>query len=59
MNQAGCELTYQEKTSGTHAARVELDKLLLQVHPGDTAYIYKLDWLGRSLKHLLDLVADL
>jgi len=32
---------------------------LLQVRPGDTVYIYKLDRLGRSLKHLLDLVADL
>lgn len=29
------------------------------MRPGDTVYIYKLDRLGRSLKHLLDLVADL
>ena len=59
LTQAGCELIYQEKASGALAARVELDKLLLQVRPGDTIYIYKLDRLGRSLKHLLDLVADL
>ena len=59
LTQAGCELIYQEKASGALAARVELDKLLLQVRPGDTVYIYKLDRLGRSLKHLLDLVADL
>ncbi len=59
LTQAGCELIYQEKVSGALAARVELDKLLLQVRPGDTVYIYKLDRLGRSLKHLLDLVAEL
>ena len=59
LTQTGCELIYQEKASGALAARVELDKLLLQVRPGDTVYIYKLDRLGRSLKHLLDLVADL
>ena len=29
------------------------------MRPGDTVYIYKLDRLGRSLKHLLDLLADL
>ena len=57
--QAGCELIYREKASGALATRVELDKLLGQVRPGDTVYIYKLDRLGRSLKHLLDLVADL
>ena len=30
-----------------------------QLRPGDTVYICKLNRLGRSLKHLLDLVADL
>jgi DNA invertase Pin-like site-specific DNA recombinase len=59
LTHAGCELIYQEKASGALAARVELDKLLLQLRPGDTVYSYKLDRLGRSLKHLLDLVADL
>jgi DNA invertase Pin-like site-specific DNA recombinase len=46
LTQAGCALIYQEKASGALAARVELDKLLLQVRPGDTVYIYKLDRLG-------------
>jgi DNA invertase Pin-like site-specific DNA recombinase len=31
----------------------------LRVRPGNTVHIYKLDRLGRSLKHLLDLVAEL
>lgn len=59
LAQAGCEVIYQEKASGALASRVELEKLLLTLRQGDTLYIYKLDRLGRSLKHLLDLVADL
>lgn len=55
---AECELVYQEKASGAQATRPELDKLLAQLRKGDTVYIYKLDRLGRSLRHLLTLVAD-
>ena len=33
--------------------------MLAGLRPGDTVYIYKLDRLGRSLKHLLDMVAEL
>jgi len=46
LTQAGCELIYQEKASGALAVQVEPDKLLLQVRPGDTVYIYKLDRLA-------------
>ncbi len=59
LTRAGCDVIYQEKASGALATRVELEKLLLTLRQGDTLYIYKLDRLGRSLKHLLDLVADL
>ena len=40
-------------------ARPELDRLLASLRTGDTVYVYKLDRLGRSLKHLLDMVAEL
>ncbi|TPG62430.1 recombinase family protein [Hymenobacter nivis] len=59
LTQAGCEVIYQEKASGALATRAELEKLLLTLRKGDTLCIYKLDRLGRSLKHLLELVADL
>jgi DNA invertase Pin-like site-specific DNA recombinase len=36
----------------------ELRTLLTQLRTGDTVYIYKLDRLGRSLKHLLQVVGD-
>jgi DNA invertase Pin-like site-specific DNA recombinase len=38
--------------------RVELDKLLSQIRKDDTLVVYKLDRLGRSLKHLLELVTQ-
>jgi DNA invertase Pin-like site-specific DNA recombinase len=59
LTKAGCDLIYQEKVSGARANRPELDQLLNQLRAGDTVYIYKLDRLGRSLKHLLQVVGDL
>jgi DNA invertase Pin-like site-specific DNA recombinase len=59
LTKAGCEIIHQEKVSGASASRPELDKLLSQLRAGDTVYIYKLDRLGRSLKHLLQVVGDL
>ena len=59
LNKAGCETIFQEKASGATKARPELDRMLAGLRPGDTVYIYKLDRLGRSLKHLLDMVAEL
>jgi len=37
--------------------RPERDHLLASLRPGDTVYIYQLDRLGHSRKHLLDRVA--
>ncbi|RZK29707.1 MAG: recombinase family protein, partial [Hymenobacter sp.] len=59
LAKAGCETIYQEQASGATTARPELDRLLASLRPGDTVTIYKLDRLGRSLKHLLDMVAEL
>jgi hypothetical protein len=56
---AGCETIYQQKVSGASASRPELERLLTQLRSGDTVYIYKLDRLGRSLRHLLKVVGDL
>ena len=53
------KIGYARVSTRDQNLELQLDKLLLQVRPGDTVYIYKLDRLGRSLKHLLDLVADL
>ena len=59
LKNIGCDKIYQEKISGASADRPELKKLLELIREGDTLVIWKLDRLGRSLGHLIALVADL
>jgi DNA invertase Pin-like site-specific DNA recombinase len=58
---AGCapEHIYIDKASGKLARRPELDKALLVLREGDQLVITKLDRLGRSLAHLIELSGGL
>ena len=58
LTKAGCQIIFTEIASGAKTDRVELDKLLNQIRKDDTLVVYKLDRLGRSLKHLLELVTQ-
>lgn len=53
---AGCHRVFQEKASGANDRRVELANLFDHVRPGDTVVVWRLDRLGRSLRHLIDTV---
>ncbi|QBH97279.1 recombinase family protein [Limnobaculum zhutongyuii] len=59
LNRANCELIFEDKISGTKSERPGLKKLLKTVKEGDTVVVWKLDRLGRSVRHLITLVADL
>ncbi len=59
LTEAGCEKVFHEKRSGASKERPELDKLLEHVRKGDVVVVWKLDRLGRSLKHLVELVGHL
>lgn len=59
LNAAGCERIYQDVASGAKTARPAFDELLGQLRPGDVLVIWKLDRMGRSLKHLVELVGSL
>ena len=59
LREAGCEKIFQETASGAKTERRELARLLEQVRDGDVIVIWKLDRLGRSLKHLVELVTQL
>lgn len=57
---AGCDLIFGDHgVSGAVAHRLGLDDLLTSLQPGDTLVVWKLDRLGRSTVHLLQLLSDL
>ncbi|RIJ78116.1 recombinase family protein [Nakamurella silvestris] len=57
---AGCDEVYIDRASGKLARRPNLDKALLSANrAGDQLVITKLDRLGRSLEHLIDLSTTL
>jgi len=56
---SGCQKFFEDKVSGTRADRPGLSKALEMLREGDTLVVWKLDRLGRSVKHLVDLVGKL
>jgi DNA invertase Pin-like site-specific DNA recombinase len=56
---AGCYRVFTETASGARADRPVLEQVLDQLRPGDTLVVWKLDRLGRSLRHLVDTVTGL
>jgi DNA invertase Pin-like site-specific DNA recombinase len=59
LKQAGCEEIYTDKISGTKATRPGLTEALSHLRAGDTFVVWRLDRLGRSLRHLIDTMTDL
>lgn len=59
LEKAGCEKIYQEKISGATKHRPELDNMISNLRNDDEVYVWRLDRLGRSLKHIIDLVLSL
>lgn len=55
----GCERFFTDTVSGAKTARPGLDEILKEARAKDVIVIWKLDRLGRSLKHLVELVAKL
>lgn len=56
---AGCGRVFTDTISGAKSSRPGLDECLAFLRPGDCLVVWKLDRLGRSLRHLIDLMADL
>src|SRR5215217_4855322 len=59
LERAGCYRVFTETASGTRSDRPTLVQVLDQLRPGDTLVVWKLDRLGRSLRHLVDTVTGL
>ena len=55
----GCEKIFTDRVSGTKAERKGLTEALSHLREGDTLVVWRLDRLGRSLRHLIDTITDL
>lgn len=57
LKAAGCSIVHEDEgVSGTARSRPGLDQALALMAAGDTLVTWRLDRLGRSLPHLIDLV---
>lgn len=56
---AGCERIFTDTASGARVQRTGLEDALDFVRPGDTLVVWRLDRLGRSLKHLIEIVSTI
>ena len=56
LKNAGCTELFKDVISGSKSKRDGLDHLLKYVRSGDTVIVWKLDRLGRSLRHLIELI---
>ncbi len=58
LQKEGCEKIFKDKISGAKIERPEFDKMRQLLREGDIVVVYKLDRLGRSLRHLVEIVSD-
>ncbi len=56
LKSADCTKYFTDQVSGAKAEREALQQALAFVRAGDTLVVWKLDRLGRSLKHLIETV---
>src|SRR5437899_1292748 len=59
LTKAGCEKIFTDTISGSTQERKGLDEALNFLRSGDTLVVWKLDRLGRTMKHLIDTVTQL
>lgn len=59
LAQAGCERIFSDHASGAKADRPGLTEALAFARTGDCLVVWRLDRLGRSIRNLIDVVADL
>lgn len=59
LHRAGCEKIFEDTASGTKAERPGLAAALAYLRDGDVLVVWRLDRLGRSLPHLIEVVDGL
>ena len=59
LEHIGCSKIFTDTISGATTERQGLDAALAYVREGDTLVVWRLDRLGRSLKHLIETITKL
>src|SRR5512132_4141417 len=59
LKKAGCERLFTDTASGAKAERTGMEQALAFARKRDTLLVWKLDRLGRSLRHLVETLASL
>lgn len=59
LQSANCEQIFEDKISGKTSERPGLKRALRTLKAGDTLVVWKLDRLGRSMRHLVMLTEEL
>jgi len=59
LKAAGCAYVFTETASGSASKRPELARCLASLRAGDVLVVWKLDRLGRSLSHLVEVLTGL
>jgi DNA invertase Pin-like site-specific DNA recombinase len=59
LEKIGCSKIFTDTASGAKAERKGLEEALNYVREGDTLVVWRLDRLGRSLKHLIETITTL
>jgi DNA invertase Pin-like site-specific DNA recombinase len=59
LEKIGCAKIFTDIISGSTTERSGLDEALVYVREGDTLVVWRLDRLGRSLKHLIETITKL
>lgn len=59
LKKGGCDKIITEQISGASTKRPKLEKLLNKLQASDTLTVWRLDRLGRSLPHLIEVIRDI
>src|SRR5437764_8404666 len=59
LEKLGYNKIFTDNASGAKAERTGLNEALEYVREGDTLVVWRLDRLGRSLKHLIETISQL
>jgi DNA invertase Pin-like site-specific DNA recombinase len=59
LQAAGCERIFTETGSRSRADRIELAKMMETARKGDVIVCWRLDRIGRSLRHLIEMAEQL